>query len=380
MTRPCVCDDRRACRLCHLYHTDPAYRALWGGSPAAAPLPCRHLGEATGAVVPCGTCPGAVRLKTFRCELYGSCTTTKPAPGTACCVGCPDNDPDTFRLVAPLGTADQPARWEGRARRRPWHYPATVLLPHLDTVEHLEACIELLRLQTVPLYVVVVDTGSPPAACERVERLRSGDCEVHYVRGNGYTHSSEPVAVALARGRARVNTEKILLLHTDVFLTRRDSAAWLLGQCSAACPAVGWEMSPRQGTDLWRGMVSHTFTALHAPTLRRLGVSWHMQRGRDLLGLGLNYAANGFPDTETALNMCLREAGVTPKILGGELNYQRQTTGFWDHARSSAGLKAYSPGTALHRRVEGYAAAALAEAVARAAAWRAGRYDELEGG
>ena len=54
--RPCTCENARPgaytpdqCRLCWLYHHDPAYRALWGAGagPAAPParsLPCVFLG------------------------------------------------------------------------------------------------------------------------------------------------------------------------------------------------------------------------------------------------------------------------------------------------------------------------------------------------
>ncbi len=56
MKRPCMC-DKAQCRLCALYHHDPAYRTLWddqGQEPnpqtspgrflVKRPLPCVHLG------------------------------------------------------------------------------------------------------------------------------------------------------------------------------------------------------------------------------------------------------------------------------------------------------------------------------------------------
>lgn len=53
-------------------------------------LPCRHLGEATGEKVLCQTCTGRVQLTVLKCEVYGSCTVSKQAPGKACCATCPD--------------------------------------------------------------------------------------------------------------------------------------------------------------------------------------------------------------------------------------------------------------------------------------------------
>jgi hypothetical protein len=54
--RPCTC-DKAQCRLCTLFHHDPAYRALWSdeqpaeGQPATGrplvkrSLPCTYLGQ-----------------------------------------------------------------------------------------------------------------------------------------------------------------------------------------------------------------------------------------------------------------------------------------------------------------------------------------------
>ena len=46
--------------------------------------PCVHLGEETGNKVQCPTCNGIVMLKTFKCSLFGECTTAKPVKETAC--------------------------------------------------------------------------------------------------------------------------------------------------------------------------------------------------------------------------------------------------------------------------------------------------------
>lgn len=400
MPRPCheqhpsPAATQATCRVCHLYQTRPDYRVLWDGQPSTPATtlalvprnagggltPCRHLGGDTGDRVKCPTCRGSVELKTFFCELHGRCTQGKAAKGVSCCDTCPDHSPDTFRLVAPLGTSDQGARWEGRLRKRPWHFKVTCVLPHLNTPDLLGPCLDLLRLQTERPYIILVDTGSPFDVCDRLETMRSDDLEVHYLRGNGYTHSSEPVSAALDAGFGRVNTGLIFLTHVDCFMMRRDVISWLAGQCSAACPVVGWQMSDRSwATELWKGMVSHTCTMLHAATVRGCGATWHMQRGRDMLGLGLNFQANGWPDTECAFNLALQEAGVPVKLLGPESNYRRQVgkadgdqRAWWDHARSTTGLRAYDPGSSLHKQAENYAARAVAEAKERAARWRRG--------
>lgn len=376
MTRPCGHTPDRPGRDCPgCTAAAGLVRVARSRKVAAPPRPrpslpqCPHRGEPTGELAPCADGKGC-KQRVFRCEVHGTCTVQRSAH-PHCCDGCPDRPTDPWSLVAPLGTKDVERSWEGRVARKPHHFRVTCLLPHLNTPEYLEACVALLRLQTLRPYVIVVDTGSPKGVCDELEAMRAEDLEVHYVRAGGYTHSSEPVCVALDLGMARVNTELVLLTHTDVFLKRRDAVAWLAGQCSAGCPAVGWEMSPRKNapSQQWRGMVSHTFTMLHAATMRRLGVTWHMQRARDLLGLSRDHRAAGWPDTEVGPNLILRAAGVTPKILGPEPNYALHRTEWFDHARSVAGLSAYAPGTALHRRATAYGAKALEDARHRISAW-----------
>jgi hypothetical protein len=365
--------DLAECHGCRLFVTDDKYNRAWGG-PGVTDMrprpPCRHLGPATGTTVACPPCAGRTQLKLSACAVHGSCLPQSRAPGSVSCP-CPAYDPATFRMVAPLGAQGSPGAWEGRGARRPWHYRVTAVVPHLDTLDLLGTCLDLVRAQTEQPYTVVVDTGSPPDVCRELEGWRADDLEVHFVRGNGYTHSSEPVAVALDLGFARCNTEYLFLTHADVFLRRQDSIAWLIDQCSSASPVVGYEMSERSwATDAWRGMVSHTFTALHAETVIRRGLTWHMQRGRWMLGLGRDYNANGWPDTETAFNMALREAGIEPRVLGPEPNFARQRNEWFDHVRSLPGLKAYCAGSLAHRRAEADGALALTEARSRFRAWR----------
>jgi hypothetical protein len=52
-----------------------------------ARLPCRHRGAVIGTRE-CEACKGRVRLKLFRCDVHGCCTTTRHAEGAACCAQC----------------------------------------------------------------------------------------------------------------------------------------------------------------------------------------------------------------------------------------------------------------------------------------------------
>jgi hypothetical protein len=96
-SRPCQCDKIRPgpiytldqCRLCWLYHHEPAYQALWN-EPALTPAVCQHRGPDLGVKLPCPGCPGAVRLTLFACALHGRCTPSTKLADIACCLGCPD--------------------------------------------------------------------------------------------------------------------------------------------------------------------------------------------------------------------------------------------------------------------------------------------------
>lgn len=86
MSLPCGHEWRSppvaGCAFCAIRHV-PFHMKRWGGFP---PPPCVHLGEPTGEVVACQTCAGTVKIKSFACAIYGTCTLAKrltDVPG--CC-------------------------------------------------------------------------------------------------------------------------------------------------------------------------------------------------------------------------------------------------------------------------------------------------------
>jgi hypothetical protein len=154
-----------------------------------------------------------------------------------------------------------------------------------------------------------------------------------------------------------------------VFLKRRDYLEWLLARCSASNPAVGYEMSPRPWAgDQWRGMVSHTASMLHMPTMRRLGVTWNMDHAYKLADWE-GKDANGWPDTETGMNLVLRNAGVRPEIIGPERNYELYEDANLVHVRSYPGTKIYGNAAAYHRQAVSWMTGVLAQARDRVRAW-----------
>lgn len=338
-------------------------------------LPCVHLGGETGEEILCPTCAGHVRVKTRRCSVHGSCVPARPVEGVPCCLTCPSYSPHTYTLVAPLGTRGAPACFRGRVKPYPWDYRVSVCIPHLDTISALRACIATLRWQTVHPYILVIDTGSPPAVCEELERMRYADVEIHYLRGHGYVHSSEPVAVALDVAAALCRTTFLYHTHSDVFAMRMDWIEWLLSVCSAERPVVGYQMSDRVGTNMWIGTASHTATMLHMPTIRAVGASYSLQAWYDTHGYP-EVRTTGWPDTEAQMRDCLDRAGIRPYLLDregvpgavAERNFCRTTDANVDHVRSYPSRRAYQ------FRGEGVTEDEMADAIAsayeRAARWR----------
>jgi hypothetical protein len=332
----------------------------------------------------------------------------KPTPPPV--VSSPKPLPDDAGFLAPLsGRGRQDMPWQGTLAKKPWDYRITAVIPHLETPEPLRACIELLRLQTERPYLMVIDTGSTPPVREELEAMRAEDLEIHYLAAHGYLRSSEAVAVAQDLAMALCRTEFLFCTHADCFLRRRDYLEWLMGRCgapqspkskvqspkpsetvsqngagvrkkgagnqqseisthqSAISPAVGYQMSPRDWlTDQWEGMVSHTATLLHMPTMHRIGASWSLERASEEFGLPRS-AFSSWPDTETCLNLVMRKAGIAPLLIGREENYKRQVDENVDHVRSFPGSLVYSP--EYHQRARGWMDTALEEAKERAAAW-----------
>lgn len=265
-----------------------------------------------------------------------------------------------------LCTPERVAR-VGRSTR-PWDYPVGVALPHYETPETLPVLLELLHLQTVRPYVLLIDTGSSWRTVRQLERLRRPWCEVHYLRAHGYRHTSAPVTTALDTAFALCRQEHLFLTHTDVFPVRRDLLEWLLSLCNADQPVVGYEMSPRPDTSGWRNVVSHTCTLLHMPTMRRIGATWSFERYWESGEAAPQQ--HGYPDTEQPFDRCLRRAGIYPYLIGHDTNHERLTDPNIDHARSYTGLKIHNRGTPELARGYSQLHWALQAARERAKQWR----------
>jgi hypothetical protein len=277
-------------------------------------------------------------------------------------------DESAAAAVAPFACRGRQRPWEGTAARKPWEHQVTVAIPHLETPETLPVLLELLALQTVRPYVLLLDTGSSPAVVRILESLRRPHVEIHYIRAHAYAHSSAPVTTAMDLAFALCRTPYLFCTHSDVFPRRRDLIEWLLGLCGASQPVVGYEMSPRPDTNSWRNVVSHTCTMLHMPTMRRIGATWSFERYWE--SGEARPQQPGYPDTEQPFDRCIRRAGVYPFLIGHDQNYARYTDDNIDHVRSLSGLNLYEACGEMYRNCRTNLAQVVREAKARIRAWR----------
>lgn len=265
-------------------------------------------------------------------------------------------------------TVDSP--WEGSCEKKPWDYDVTVAIPCLNTPETLPVCIELLRLQNIKPYFLIIDTGSIADNLSQVDALRSPDVEVHHIRTNGVMHPSDYPAMAMDLAFTLCRTEYLFATHVDCFVRRRDLLADLIHLCKTVSPVVGYELSPRQHED-WKGMVSHTCSMYHIPTMDKIGFGWSLRRLCNVCGI-VDYKPDpmrpNWPDTEILGNYILREAGIKPHLLAGEENCNRTLDDNIDHFRSYTAGKHYSP--EYFRTVSAWFDDAMTQGKARIAEWK----------
>lgn len=255
------------------------------------------------------------------------------------------NSLNNFNNFAPVRdrlTSQKP--WEGECAKKPWHYKVTAVIPCMDTYDSLALAIRLLQLQTESPYITVIDTGSLPEIYSKIESLRSENVEVHSLRLNGTPHPSDFPAIAMDLAFSLCRTPYLFATHADVFLKKQTLLADMMELCEKESPVVGYEISPRMHDD-WKGMVSHTATMYHIPTMDRIGFGWSLRRLCNLFNVSdprPNPNRPCWPDTELLGNYILRKNKITPFLIGTEQNFQRTDDENIDHFRSYTSAKLYS--------------------------------------
>jgi hypothetical protein len=288
---------------------------------------------------------------------------------------------DNTRVAPVSGMHVDKHPWEGTLSRKPWEWPCTAAIVHRDTPAMLAGVVALLRAQTVRPYLIVIDTGSGPDSAEVLDQLDAADdCEVHHVRSKGWRSSSAVVAASMDLAFAVCQTPILFSTHTDVFPTRPDLVEYVVGQCDARTPVVGWQMSRREGWPdaTWETTPSHTATAYHLPTMRAIPASWSLLGAQEAAGLATVQTTGGHPDTETRLGQLLVRHGITRRdlgqpddggrhwlCLGAEPNEPYETHWF-RHVRSTTSMLLYFPQAPIRPRLVARELAAIPQ---RLQAW-----------
>ncbi len=246
----------------------------------------------------------------------------------------------------PVRSISQP--WRGTIEKKPWEHDVTCIIPVLEPDRSFELVLQLIRLQTVKPYILLIDTGSTPDTMRWLESLRSPDLELHTMRLNAVCHPSEPVSMALDAGVAMIRTRFAFFTHSDCFLTRQTAIEELRGLAEKHVVA-GHQISPRPYPG-WETELGHTMLMVDQDRLNELGVRWSMRdamRRETRPSYWPDYmpdakASPNYPDTETGFNQALARLGIPGHITGTEENFQRNTDEWMDHLRSLACSKIYS--------------------------------------
>lgn len=274
-----------------------------------------------------------------------------------------------YEISPAYGASTERSPWEGFCQKKPWNYEVTAVIPCLNTPETLPICIELLRLQTSRPFIMIIDTGSTEKNLRLTEEMRSDDVEVHSIRLNGVRHPSDYPAMAMDLAFSLCRTEYMFATHSDCFLRSRKVLEHFLNLCRTKSPVVGYELSPRAHED-WVGMVSHTASMYHMPTMDKIGFGWSLRRLCNRYGI-VDYKPDpnkpNWPDTEILGNYILRENNIMPHLVGKEGNHCRTLDDNIDHFRSYGAAKMYSP--EYYPKVSEWYHLAKSEALARIEEW-----------
>lgn len=272
---------------------------------------------------------------------------------------------NTIPIKNPAGLAN----FQGTCARKPWDYPITAVIPCLDHAEETALCVELLRLQTIRPYIMLVDTGSEQHQFADLCRLRAEDLEIHTIRSNGTPHPCDIIAAALDLCFSLADTPYIYTTHQDVFLRSRYFLEYLYTNIPGMA-VLGYRLSPRNNIQ-WQKMFGHTATLFDLAKWDEIGATWTLRRASRQQGCNHKMPPPGelwYIDTEHAANTSIIASGHKIGFCGTEENLQRTVDDNIDHCRSLICTSLYAP--EYHARALIWTELAKQEARARIRSWQ----------
>lgn len=235
--------------------------------------------------------------------------------------------------------------WEGATPIKPWNHRVTACIPVMDFHEDVRLIIELLRLQTIRPYIVLVDTGSLPEHFLKMEELRADDVEVHRLALNGVLHPCDFPAMAMDVCFTTCRTPFLLTTHQDLFFRKRTVIEEML-PLAEKHHAVGYHISKERSHKDVSGMIGHQCSMFDIHAMDKLFASWSQRRLCNLFGFEDHRpgtCGQWFPDTELGINYHMRNAGLSPHIIGQEEIGQRFVDDRIDHCRAINTYSLYHP-------------------------------------
>jgi hypothetical protein len=240
--------------------------------------------------------------------------------------------------------------WMGSVKKRPWHYRATVVIPHSGTdFRLLMNVIESWRLQTERPYILIYDVGTDPEHHASLRALASYDCEVHFCRWHGVRNVYDPVALVYNHGIVDCRTKYIIFTHNDLVPISKTVVSDLVSLSCEDTPVAGYESHSSPG------LVGTYLIVAYMPVLDRIRARWDTT---------LDYIW-----AEECFNRCLKQAGITPRFIGKEKPGRFKTPHF-DHIGGMVTIKLYFREAWDLARVKSDLDQVLEETEARLQSWR----------
>jgi hypothetical protein len=207
--------------------------------------------------------------------------------------------------------------------------PLTVVLIHKNTPDDLALAVSLYRLQTLQVFISIIDIGSEHAVVRTIEDLRSSDLEIHYLRGHHWEHPADPVAVAMDLAFARNARPYMFVARADAFPRRLSMLKELFTRVNETTPVLGARFTSKQPSfDDREWMVSYNGLMLYLPPLRAGKVMWRLQDARIVGDKPLTRDEDG-PEAENHFNYDLALAGISPIFATVEPDEGRSPAGHY---------------------------------------------------
>jgi glycosyltransferase involved in cell wall biosynthesis len=212
--------------------------------------------------------------------------------------------------------------WTPKNRNQQTPPTTTIIVPTASRSPTLRSVLATHQHQTEPHETIIIDTSTDhqtypdfiadfkhnksPRYCYLPPKPNAAICSV--------------ITEAIDMAIAIATTEWVLLTHDDVWLKRNDFITQLIKTALFHSKSVvGYEMSPRDHvTQEWRGMVSHTATLLHRPTMVSIGARWNLTEATDRTDPAERRP--GWPDTETNFGRLLKDRSILPLFIASETN------------------------------------------------------------